>query len=87
MPRPTDRPLRSFSPRSRAAAVWCTDEALDIVSSLFRYAGGSAVMLDHVMQRCLRDLYTIQSHLVVSDSAYEIHGQLLLGLSQDAPLR
>lgn len=72
---------------ARAAAVWCTDEALDVVASLHRYTGGSAVMLDNIMQRCLRDLYTVQSHLVVSDSAYEIHGQLLLGLSDDAPLR
>ncbi len=72
---------------SRAAAVWCTDEALDVVTTLHRYAGGSAVMLDNIMQRCVRDLYTVQSHLVVSDSAYEIYGQLLLGLSDDAPLR
>lgn len=72
---------------ARAAAVWCTDEAIDVVSALFRYSGGSAVMLDNIMQRCLRDLYTVQSHLVVSDSAYEIYGQLLLGLSEEAPLR
>ncbi len=72
---------------ARAAATWCTDEAIDVVSTLFRYAGGSAVMLDNAMQRCLRDLYTVQSHLVVSDSAYEIQGQLLLGLIADAPLR
>lgn len=80
-------PGPSLQAEARSAAVWCTDEALDVVSTLFRYAGGSAVMLDNVMQRCLRDLYTVQSHLVVSDSAYEIFGQLLLGLSDEAPLR
>jgi len=80
-------PEPSMQAEARAAAVWCTDEALDVVSTLFRYAGGSAVMLDNLMQRCLRDLYTVQSHLVVSDSAYEIYGQLLLGLSDEAPLR
>jgi len=44
-------------------------------------------MLDNIMQRCLRDLYTVQSHLVVSDAAYEVHGQQLLGLIDNAPLR
>ncbi|MGH1490008.1 MAG: acyl-CoA dehydrogenase family protein [Acidimicrobiales bacterium] len=80
-------PSPSAQAAARSAAVWCTDEALDVVASLFRYAGGSAVKLDNIMQRCLRDLYTVQSHLVVSDSAYEKHGQLLLGLSDQAPLR
>lgn len=69
---------------ARAAAVWCTDEALEVVSDLFRYAGGSAVMLDNIMQRCLRDLFTVQSHLVVSDVAYEEYGQQLLGLANPA---
>ena len=46
---------------ARAAATWCTDEAIEVVSSLFRYAGGSAVMLDHALQRYLRDLFTVQS--------------------------
>ncbi|MGI9598880.1 MAG: acyl-CoA dehydrogenase family protein [Acidimicrobiales bacterium] len=80
-------PPPAMQAEARAAAVWCTDEALDVVGTLFRYAGGSAVMLDNIMQRCLRDLYTVQSHLVVSDSAYEIHGRLLLGLADDAPLQ
>lgn len=80
-------PTPTLQAESRAAAVLATDEALDVVGTLFRYAGGSAVMLDNIMQRCLRDLYTVQSHLVVSDSAYEIYGQLLLGLSEEAPLR
>ena len=72
---------------SRAAAVWCTDEAIDVVGTLFRYAGGSAVMAGSLIQRYLRDLQTVQSHLVVSDVAYEQYGQLVLGLIDDAPLR
>lgn len=65
---------------ARAAAVWCTDEALDVVTILFRYAGGGAVMAGSRLQALLRDLLTVQSHLVVSDVAYEEHGRLLLGL-------
>jgi alkylation response protein AidB-like acyl-CoA dehydrogenase len=72
---------------ARAASVLCTDEAIAVTNTLFRYAGGSAVMLDHPMQRILRDLYTAQSHLMVSDSAYESLGKLRLGLTDVAPLR
>jgi alkylation response protein AidB-like acyl-CoA dehydrogenase len=31
---------------ARAASVLCTDEAIAVTNTLFRYAGGSAVMLD-----------------------------------------
>jgi alkylation response protein AidB-like acyl-CoA dehydrogenase len=72
---------------ARAASVLCTDEAIAVTSQLFRYAGGSAVMLDDPLQRILRDLYTAQSHLMVSDSAYESLGKLRLGLTDKAPLR
>ena len=72
---------------ARAAATLCTDEAITVTTNLFRYAGGSAVMLGSPLQRIMRDLLTVQSHLVVSDSAYEILGQLRLGLSDAAPLR
>lgn len=60
--------------------MWCTDEAIDVVGTLFRYAGGGAVMAGDTLQRYLRDLYTVQSHLVVSDVAYEEYGRHLLGL-------
>ena len=65
---------------AQAAAVWCTDEAVDVVSGLFRYAGGSAVMLANDMGRILRDIYTVQSHLMVSDVGYESYGRVVLGL-------
>ena len=72
---------------ARAASVLCTDEAIAVTHTLFRYAGGSAVMLDHPLQRTLRDLYTAQSHLMVSDAAYEALGKLRLGLTDKAPIR
>jgi alkylation response protein AidB-like acyl-CoA dehydrogenase len=72
---------------ARAASVLCTDEAIAVTSALFRYAGGSAVMLDDPLQRILRDLYTAQSHLMVSDAAYEALGKLRLGLTDKAPIR
>ena len=72
---------------ARAASVLCTDEAIASTNALFRHAGGGAVMLEDPMQRILRDLYTAQSHLMVSDAAYEALGKLRLGLTDNAPLR
>jgi alkylation response protein AidB-like acyl-CoA dehydrogenase len=64
----------------RSAAVLATEVALDVVTGAFRYAGGSAVYDASVLQRCLRDLNAGAQHFMVSDSAYEGLGQLLLGL-------
>ena len=72
---------------ARATAVLCTDEAMAVTTNLFRYAGGQAVMQGDSIQQALRDLLTAQSHLMVSDSAYESLGQLRLGLTDQAPLR
>lgn len=71
---------------ARAAAAHCTSEALAVTTELIRYAGGSAVMSGHPLEKILRDLYTAQSHLFVSESAYEILGRLRLGLTAKAPL-
>ena len=64
----------------RSAAVLATEVAIDIVTRAFRYAGGTAVYDTSVLQRCLRDLNAGAQHFMVSDSAYEGLGQLLLGL-------
>jgi alkylation response protein AidB-like acyl-CoA dehydrogenase len=64
----------------RSAAVLATEVALDVVTHAFRYAGGSAVYDTSVLQQCLRDLNAGAQHFMVSDSAYEGLGQLLLGL-------
>ncbi len=71
---------------ARAAAAYCTSEALAVTTDLIRYAGGSAVMSGEPLEKILRDLYTAQSHLFVSESAYEILGRLRLGLTDQAPL-
>jgi alkylation response protein AidB-like acyl-CoA dehydrogenase len=72
---------------ARAMATFCTDEAIAVTGELFRHGGGTAVFLGSVLERCLRDLYTVQSHFVVNDSSYEVYGQQLLGLIEDSPLR
>lgn len=64
----------------RSAAVLATEVALEVTARAFRFAGGSAVYDASVLQRCLRDLNAGAQHFMVSDSAYEGLGQLLLGL-------
>jgi alkylation response protein AidB-like acyl-CoA dehydrogenase len=64
----------------RSAAVLATDVSLDVVTRAFRFAGGAALYDASVLQRCLRDLNAGAQHFMVSDSAYEGLGQLLLGL-------
>ena len=71
---------------AQAAAVWCTDEALELVSELYRFAGGSAVMAGNDMERILRDIYTVQSHLMVSAVVYEQYGQIVLGMTEGGAL-
>ena len=70
----------------RSAAALATDVALDITTNAFRYGAGSAVRLEHVLQRCLRDLHTAAAHFMVSDSSYENYGQFLLDLSDADPM-
>jgi indole-3-acetate monooxygenase len=74
----------SLTPRQhaelRSAAVHATEVAVDVVTRAFRFAGGSAVYDASVLQRCLRDLNAGAQHFMVSDSAYEGLGQLVLGL-------
>ena len=64
----------------RSAAVLATEVALDVTTRAFRFAGGSALYDTSILQRCLRDLNAGAQHFMVSDSAYEGLGQLVLGL-------
>ena len=70
----------------RAVAVHATDVAIDIITRVFRPAGGSALYLDHALQRCLRDLHAGAQHFMVSDSAYEGRGQFMLGVTTAHPM-
>jgi alkylation response protein AidB-like acyl-CoA dehydrogenase len=70
----------------RSATTLATDVALDVATQAFRYGGGTAIHLHHILQRCLRDLQVGAAHLMVSDSTYELHGQCLLGLPGVNPM-
>ena len=64
----------------RAVATHTTDVAADVATQAFRYGGGSALFTTSILQQCLRDINAAAQHQMVSDTAYENHGQFLLGL-------
>ena len=55
-------------------------------STAFSKGERSAVWLNSILQRCLRDLYVAASHLMVSDSSFEDYGWFLLGLPDAGPM-
>ncbi len=70
----------------RSCVAYATEVAVDVVTQSYRFAGGSAIFSSGTLERCLRDINTAAQHLMVSDSAYELHGKLALGLPISSPL-
>ena len=66
----------------RSLATYSTDVARDVATQAFRFAGGAALFDSSILQRCLRDLNAGAQHQMVSDAAYENHGQFILGLPE-----
>jgi alkylation response protein AidB-like acyl-CoA dehydrogenase len=71
-------PLPPLQARMRASATYSTEVAADVVSQAFRFGGGAAMFSSHVLQKCLRDINAAAQHNMVSDRAYENHGQFTL---------
>jgi indole-3-acetate monooxygenase len=80
------RPDAADQVEMRAATVLVTEAALAAAETAFRYAGGTALRLENVLQRCLRDLHGASTHLMASDWAYEQHGRALLGFPDVDPM-
>ncbi|MBF6568822.1 MAG: hypothetical protein IVW54_08105 [Candidatus Binataceae bacterium] len=80
----------SLEPRThaelRAAGSLIIDVAREVTADVFRYAAGSALRSDHVVQKCLRDLQAASTHWVISDTSYENLGQFMLGLPGADPM-
>jgi alkylation response protein AidB-like acyl-CoA dehydrogenase len=80
------RPDAQLQVEMRTVTTLVTDVALDVTTQAFRYGAGTAVRLDNILQRCLRDLQVGATHLMVSDSNYELYGKCLLGLPEIDPM-
>ena len=57
---------------------------VDVVQLVFKAAGGTAVYQKGPLDRCLRDVLTMNQHVIGTLRTYEMAGRLLLGLE---PLR
>ena len=79
-------PAGPLQARMRASATYCTEVAADVVSQAFRFGGGTAMYSSHVLQKCLRDINAAAQHQMVSDRAYENHGQFTLGFPGANPM-
>ena len=75
-----ETPAPELQARMRSVATFSTDVAAEVATQAFRFAGGAALFESSILQRCLRDINAGAQHQMVSDAAYENHGQFLLGL-------
>ena len=59
---------------------------VDVVQLVCKAAGGTAVYQKGPFDRCLRDILTMNQHVLASLRSYERAGRLLLGLEPMRPL-
>jgi indole-3-acetate monooxygenase len=64
--------------------AYVTGTCAEVVQLVYKAAGGSAVYEKGPFDRCLRDVLTINQHVIGTPRTYEMAGRLLLGLE---PLR
>ena len=77
---PSDRQLALFT----SAYAHVVGACVDAVQLVYKAAGGSAVYQKGPLDRCLRDILTMNQHVIGTPRTYEMAGRLLLGLE---PLR
>jgi indole-3-acetate monooxygenase len=77
---PSDRQLALFTTAYPHVVGMC----VDVVQLVYRTAGGAAVYQKGILDRCLRDVLTMNQHVLGTPRTYEIAGRSLLGLE---PLR
>jgi alkylation response protein AidB-like acyl-CoA dehydrogenase len=65
--------------RVRAAAVWATQRAAEVVTAAYRAAGGGAVYADSALQRRLRDINAVTQHFLVRHDTLTTAGAILAG--------
>ena len=63
----------------RAAAVWATNRATEIVTSAYRAGGGSSVYASSPLQRRLRDVNALSQHFLVRNDTLTTAGAIFAG--------
>ena len=70
--------------RFTATHTYVVGVCVDVVQLVFKATGGTAVYQKGPLDRCLRDVLTMNQHVIGTLRTYEMAGRLLLGLE---PLR
>ena len=78
------RPSARQQARFIAAYAHVVGSCMEAVQTVFKATGGSAVYQKGPLDRCMRDVLTMNQHLMGSLKTYEMAGRMLLGLD---PLR
>jgi alkylation response protein AidB-like acyl-CoA dehydrogenase len=78
--RPVSPQLRA---RTRAAAVWATAQAVDVVTTAYRAGGGSSLYAASALQRRLRDVNALAQHFLVKPATLATAGAILAGQDVD----
>ena len=82
--------LEGRQPSERQLALFTTayphvvGACVDVVQLVYKAAGGTAVYQKGPLDRCLRDVLTMNQHVIGTARTYEMAGRMLLGLE---PLR
>ena len=79
-------PDAAMQSEMRAVSTYVTEVAVDVATTAFRYAGGSAIHRSNVLQRCLRNINAAAQHFMVSDTALENYGASLLEVPEVKPM-
>jgi alkylation response protein AidB-like acyl-CoA dehydrogenase len=77
---PSERQMALFT----SAYPHVVGACVDVVQLVYKAAGGTAVYRKGPLDRCLRDVLTMNQHVIGTSRTYEMAGRLLLGLE---PLR
>jgi alkylation response protein AidB-like acyl-CoA dehydrogenase len=77
---PSQRQLALFT----TAYPYVVGACVEVVQLVYKAAGGAAVYQKGPLDRCLRDVLTMNQHVIGASRTYEMAGRLLLGLE---PLR
>jgi alkylation response protein AidB-like acyl-CoA dehydrogenase len=71
--------------RRRLACVNCGEACEAVVDSMYRLAGTSVIYSGHELERCLRDIHTLNQHICVGPVWWEKTGQFYFGQELGMP--
>ena len=72
--------------RLRMAASHAAEASVDVVTRMFRAAGGTAVYKRSRLEQRLRDVNTAAQHMMVAQPTWEVAGRVLLGIGEHGQL-